>query len=74
MAGNVLEWTSSAYKEYPYNPGDGREDLDAKENRVMRGGSLSRPSRDVRCAYRYGEGPPDDGSYDVGFRVILPAD
>jgi formylglycine-generating enzyme required for sulfatase activity len=39
MAGNVWEWTRSVYKSYPYDPDDGREDLEAKGIGVLRGGS-----------------------------------
>ena len=39
MSGNVLEWTSSLFKLYPYNSTDGREDPDASGNRVARGGA-----------------------------------
>jgi formylglycine-generating enzyme required for sulfatase activity len=40
MAGNVWEWTRSAYHEYPYDPADGREDLNGTDVlRVLRGGS-----------------------------------
>jgi formylglycine-generating enzyme required for sulfatase activity len=72
MAGNVLEWTSSEYEAYPYDPDDGREALDAKEGRIMRGGSFSRDSWLARSGYREGLSP-DDESFDVGFRVVLPA-
>lgn len=45
MSGNVSEWTSSLYRDYPYDPQDGREDLtNLNEYAVSRGGSwLSNP-------------------------------
>ena len=52
MVGNVWEWTSSLYKGYPYDSGDGRENLDAEEPRVLRGGSFANLDDYVRCAYR----------------------
>ena len=82
MSGNVWEWTRSLSGEdwsapsfkYPYNPADGREDLDAGNRvlRVLRGGAFSGNRRSVRCAFRYGHYP----SYfymDYGFRVVLVA-
>jgi formylglycine-generating enzyme required for sulfatase activity/Mrp family chromosome partitioning ATPase len=43
MAGNVWEWTRSVYRPYPYDPNDGREDVDDPENKrfTLRGGSWS---------------------------------
>lgn len=35
---HVWEWTSSAYKPYPYNADDGRNDVTQNEPRVVRGG------------------------------------
>jgi len=72
MSGNVWEWTLSAYARYPYDPSDGREDIEAstKDLRVLRGGSYFRNSRFVRCASRHGLVPASRSS-NVGFRVVL---
>jgi formylglycine-generating enzyme required for sulfatase activity len=72
MAGNVWEWTRSLYGDYPYDPGDGREDLDAGGDvrRVVRGGAFNSTVNGVRCAYRYRSSPyPCHFSY--GFRVVV---
>ncbi len=72
MSGNVLEWTRSEYVDYPYNPNDGRENLEASsdKSRVLRGGSFFSSLRSVRCASR-SRYDPDGRDYDVGFRVLL---
>ena len=81
MAGNVWEWTSSLWGEdwekpkfgYPYNPDDGRENVDAPDSvrRVLRGGSFFNLRRSVRCAYRCYFVP--DSRFDLfGFRVLSP--
>jgi len=69
MAGNVWEWTSSLYRPYPYEPGDGREDLKAGGARVLRGGAYYDDPGGVRCACRFRD-LPDYGSGDIGFRVV----
>jgi len=69
MAGNVWEWTRSLSKSYPYDPVDGREDLEAEGARVLRGGSFLNVSRSVRCAVRV-RYYPGDWFRDGGFRVI----
>ena len=70
MAGNVWEWTRSAYRDYPYDPHDGREDLSAGNDvaRVLRGGAFYGYRRSVRCASRYW-GYPYLWDWYYGFRV-----
>jgi formylglycine-generating enzyme required for sulfatase activity len=69
MAGNVWEWTSSEYQDYPYDPDDGREDPEDDAARTLRGGSWYDTELRVRCASRN-----RDFQYDrfvfIGFRVV----
>jgi len=71
MAGNVWEWTWSVFKSYPYVPGDGWEDLESGDIRVLRGGSWSYYQDSARCAYRYEEDLPDCRYSNFGFRVAV---
>jgi formylglycine-generating enzyme required for sulfatase activity len=73
MAGNVWEWCSSLYKLYPYNAGDGREDLEAKGTRVLRGGSWLNAAIEARTSFRL---PPFSGDFILfdptsGFRCAM---
>lgn len=55
MVGNVWEWTSSQYWDYPYTLDDGREDdtgNDTEIPRVLRGGSWSDPEAYLRGSAR----------------------
>ena len=70
MLGNVWEWTSSNYKDYPYRVDDGRENLQGKEARLVRGSSWGNNVDDARCAYR-GWDYPDLRVSGLGFRVVL---
>jgi formylglycine-generating enzyme required for sulfatase activity len=72
MHGNVAEWCASLYAAYPY---DGRkvQDLKARADRVVRGGSWDDRPRRVRSAFRLSY-PPDQVVYNVGFRVVAEAD
>ncbi|HHH42616.1 MAG TPA: hypothetical protein ENK49_00615 [Gammaproteobacteria bacterium] len=80
MAGNVWEWTRSLWGEkryrldwhYPYDPADGRENLQAPDDtfRVVRGGAFHVNRRLARCAYRGMYDPPDRDDR-LGFRVVL---
>ena len=69
LSGNVWEWTRSIFRPYPYDPTDGRENLDAPWNapRVLRGGSWDFKRRNARAAFRDGSLP----SLLIGFRVVL---
>jgi formylglycine-generating enzyme required for sulfatase activity/energy-coupling factor transporter ATP-binding protein EcfA2 len=69
LSGNVWEWTRSIYKDYPYQPDDGREELDKGDHRVIRGGAFFNYRRYARCACRDMINPDGRGG-DVGFRVV----
>jgi formylglycine-generating enzyme required for sulfatase activity len=80
MAGNVWEWTVSLWGKrlekpefkYPYDPRDGREDLNADANilRVARGGAFESSPKHVRCAYRLRYFPKHSNAF-IGFRVCV---
>jgi formylglycine-generating enzyme required for sulfatase activity len=71
MSGNVWEWVSSLYKSYPYEVDDGREDLDALGNRVVRGGSWAY-SEGLRTYDRNQETPGSAVSKaPIGFRCAM---
>ncbi|MBZ0278208.1 MAG: SUMF1/EgtB/PvdO family nonheme iron enzyme [Anaerolineae bacterium] len=58
MSGNVAEWVSSLWLDYPYRNYDGREDVaNGTDFRVLRGGSWFSFDDSLRAADRY-EGDP----------------
>lgn len=75
MHGNVWEWTLSAYKPYPYDANDGRNETinDHLSKHVVRGGSwYDRPFRATstyRLSYR-----DYQKVFNVGFRVVMVED
>jgi len=70
MAGNIWEWTRSSFQSYPYDPADGRENLEARGHRVLRGGSFDAGEKIVRCAFRNWH-DPEDWYRDFGFRLVI---
>jgi formylglycine-generating enzyme required for sulfatase activity len=72
MHGNVWEWCSSLWKEYPYKGDDGREDPNGAGARVVRGGSWRRDPGGCRSAVRVG-GYPAARVDGIGFRVAVSA-
>ena len=73
MAGNVWEWCSSLHKSYPYDPNDGREDLEARGTRVLRGGSWLNAAIEARTSFRLPPFPGDFILFDPtsGFRCAI---
>ena len=66
MSGNVAEWVSSSIGQYPYDPNDGREDLNTYPNpRVQRGGAYFYGSGSLRATYR--------DAYTPSYQDTLPA-
>jgi len=74
LAGNVWEWTSSLYANYPYNASDGREDPKASGERVARGGSWNAfgSSGNIRSDVRLKLDPGYYGLY-LGIRCVISA-
>jgi serine/threonine-protein kinase len=71
MAGNVREWTSSLHRDYPYDAGDGREDMQDGRRRVIRGGSwFGHIPGETRSAAR-SETQPAYWDYSIGFRCAV---
>ena len=83
MVGNIWEWTTSIWGSwtgdeakmefsYPYDPSDGRENLEAGDEilRVLRGGSWSFNQGYACCSYRC-RSKPNYWDYINGFRVVV---
>ena len=70
MAGNAWEWVSSAYRPYPYDANDGREDPAAGPVRGTRGGGHDSPAGEITATQR-GRNlsrNPASGHHNIGFR------
>lgn len=77
MIGNVWEWTSSLYEDYPYNLLDGRErntgDI-TNVHRVLRGGSRNNYNPDYLRSTVRSWFVPDYWSSNLGFRCVRDYD
>ena len=70
MSGNVWEWTRSLYRDYPYDPSDGRELPAMTGLRVLRGGSFLYRPHNLRTTTRIGD-IPEIRMSDYGFRLVI---
>ena len=68
MAGNVWEWTASAWWGKDYERANQAVDASSSENRVVRGGGCDDSPNDLRAAYR-NYGIPDRAYNVIGFRL-----
>lgn len=69
LAGNVWEWTQSAYRPYPYDPSDGREDATtpARKRFTIRGSGWPSPPLYLRASCR--DFLPPVAYRGLGFRL-----
>lgn len=70
MCGNVWQWTRSLFKQYPYGPDDGRENLKTPGYRVFRGSAFSVSAKDARITSRISFHTNEGGGLG-SFRVCL---
>jgi len=70
MLGNVEEWCSDWYADYPTSAVTDPKGPDVGKEHVLRGGAWNSVASLCRCAYR-DHGPPDVGYNSAGFRVVL---
>jgi formylglycine-generating enzyme required for sulfatase activity len=70
MAGNAWHWVASAYRPYPYDDGDGREDSATGPVRATRGGGHDSPADEITTTQRGRtlSRNPRSGHHNIGFR------
>ncbi len=71
LMGNVSEWTADCYLPDYSDKDDSQQarDLEACEERVIRGNAWGTDARFLRASWRLGQ-PPEIGSNTVGFRLV----
>ena len=68
MHGNLWEWTSSTYKDYPGNKF--KDPYASRGFQVVRGGSWHEITQECRSAFREWQAPSHIAD-DLGFRIVL---
>lgn len=68
MHGNVHEWCSDKYRDYPGAPATAPTDPEDQPERITRGGGWGSGLKYLRCAYRSGHHQGFD-CHDLGFRL-----
>lgn len=75
MIGNVAEWTSTIFKDYPYDPSHDTavsDIVDENESLVVRGNAYSnRPEDNFQASYRAVSKPTKENN-SLGFRCVRP--
>ena len=70
LAGNVWEWTTSAYTDRLDAATLNAEAPDGLARRVLRGGSWNNPTVFCRASFR-SRYPPDFRNFNIGFRLVV---
>ena len=72
LSGNAWEWVSSAYFPYPYNPTDGRENLEGGPVRGTRGGGHDSSPEEITTTQRGRTLSRNfrSGHHNIGFRCV----
>jgi iron(II)-dependent oxidoreductase len=69
LSGSVWEWIANEYRDYPYDAGDGREDINSNvQSRVIRGGAWDDTITDYLHSASRLSVNPDSSLNGVGFR------
>jgi len=69
MLGNVLQWCSDWYGDYPTNAVSDPQGVTAGKEHILRGGSFVYGIKHCRSAFR-GRNKPEFRNFYVGFRVL----